>query len=220
MINSYETFLGKSVIDVVRIIQQRPRMWLYPVTLTGLYNVILGFELNTRLVSDPPFYYFTLWVAHKLNESSNRGWCSLILELCDNNEEKAFHKFYELLNEFALIKPEAIHAADLTEDNFELYYSKTHSKPYRLLGYNMDKDKRVYLPAPYHIKVIEYDFACFAYYYDFYFAAGDTKKGKYDWYYDNLDDCKEKIENRYGSLEWFRTDASDINYEELREWLK
>lgn len=200
-----------SIIELAQLIRQRPGMYFGDnITLTGLQNLLFGFSLNSTLKDVPPFEYFNHWANQKLGVlGSAIHWRHSIIENCNKDELKAFWKFYELLDEFILIKPIEIHEADLTIDNFSFYYSSEKGRPHRCINSSF---KKIIEPAPYHIKLVEFDFCIFPYFYDFNFVIGEIEKGSlYYKQFDKIEDCLEELNQMYGKLKWTKRQKDNIN---------
>lgn len=182
------------------------------ITLTGLEFLILGFDFNAKVQSLPPFHYFNYWTKQKLNKfGATYNWKVAILEACNNDEKLAFDKFFELLGEFLLLKPKSITTTFLTEDNFAFYYNKDNiHKNRRIIG---DENKYVLDPAPYEIKLVEFDYGTHSYHFDFYFTVGESNKGKYYQQFDSLSDSKKTYKEKFGGLEWHNTSSSNVDSE-------
>jgi len=202
-----------STLEFAKSIGQRPGMYFgAQITLTSLEYLLFGFDLKTNVESLPPFQYFNNWVKHKLNKfGSNYNWKVAILGACNNDEKLAFDKFYELLDEFFMLKPKSITSTLLTEDNFEFYYNKGNSnKSYRLIGTD---NKRILQPSPYQIKLVEFDYCTHSYHYDYYFVVGDKDKGNYHQQFDSLIQSKKIYKGKYGELKWQKTDNINLETE-------
>jgi|GEM_PF-2132693 len=202
-----------SVIELAQQIRQRPGMYFGDkITLTGLQNLLFGFSLNSKLKSNPPFEYFNRWTNQKLGiEGSAQHWSWTIMNSCGNDELKAFWKFYELLDEFVLIRPLEIHETYLTIENFSSYYSTEKERPHRYI--DNDLKKSVVEPAPYHIKSVDFGHCVFVYFYDFNYVVGDTKIGMYYKDFDNMNDCKQQFNEVFGQLKWAKINKDNINEE-------
>ncbi|GAA3763347.1 hypothetical protein [Flavobacterium ginsengiterrae] len=198
-----------STIEMAQLIRLRPAMYFGDdITLTGLSNFLFGFNLNVRIKSIPPFEHFNVWLRRKLEieHSSSMHWLHIILEKCNKDERKAFDIFYELLDEFILVQPIQIIETNLLESNFNFYYSK--GVPSRYIG-----EKIIIEPAPYHIKLIKFDLYVWAYFFDFNYVAGESKKPIF---YSNYRDFKtiKKAKNDFnklfGHLEWLQKEENQI----------
>ena len=202
-----------TTIEFAQFIEKRPGMFLGDqITLTNLWNMLLGFDVNSA-ESVPPFHYFNYWTKQKLKKfGAGYNWRNAILESNESDEKKAFDNFFELLDEFLTIKPKSINSALLSEENFEFYYNrKNNKKSRRIIGNTMDST--ILYPAPYEIKLIEFDYCTHAYHYDFYYVVGDYNKGKYYQEFDNLNSSKETYSEKFGELIWSETDNENVEKE-------
>jgi hypothetical protein len=206
-------FDNLSTVEFAKTIGRRPGMYFgNQNTITGLEFLLHGFDQNTNVQSLPPFHYFNYWTKKKLNKfGSTYTWRVAILETCKNDERLAFEKFYELLDEFLLLKPISITKTFLTEDNFSFYYNKDNSnKNRRIIGVD---NKYILDPAPYEIKLVEFDYCTHSYHYDYYFVVGESNKGKYYQQFDNLIDSKKTYDERFGGLEWQNIQIDNVHIE-------
>ncbi|GAA4272979.1 hypothetical protein U6A24_06855 [Aquimarina gracilis] len=202
-----------STIEFAKFIEKRPGMFLGDqITLTNLWNMLLGFDVNST-ESIPPFHYFNYWTKKKLNKlGGGYSWRNAILEANNSNERQAFDNFFELLDEFLTLKPKSINSVLLTEENFTFYYNKeNNNKSRRIIGDTMDS--AILCPAPYQIKLVEFDYCTHAYHYNFYYVVGEYDKGKYSQEFDDLNSSKETYSKKFGKLEWTETDYMDIENE-------
>ena len=190
-----------SIFDLAQQIKKRPQMYLgETVGFTNLVNLINGYSFHKTTSGNPPFEYFNVWVKKKFDKwGSNKHWTNVILQENKNNEEKAFRNFFELLEEFNQIKPLNIFSTNLTEDNFALYYSKDNRKGGRLVG---SEGRLVIDPAPYHIKVVQFDYCTHSYHFDFNYAVLESVHGKHEQSFHLLDKCFQFYIAKYGDLRW------------------
>jgi hypothetical protein len=202
-----------STVEFAKIIGKRPGMYFgNQITITSLECSLLGFGINTNVQSLPPFHYFNYWIKQKLNKfGATYNWKVAILETCNNDERLAFDKFFELLDEFLLLKPKSITTTFLTEDNFAYYYSRDNShKNHRIIG---DENKFILDPAPYEIKLVEFDYCIHSYHYDYYFVVGEGNKGRYYQQFDSLIHSKKTYKEKFGGLEWQNISSDNVDKE-------
>ncbi|MFD2915482.1 hypothetical protein [Psychroserpens luteus] len=202
-----------STIEFAKFIEKRPGMFLGDqITLTNLWNMLLGFDVNST-ESIPPFHYFNYWTKKKLNKlGGGYSWRNAILEVNNSDEKQAFDNFFELLDEFLTLKPKSINSVLLTEENFTFYYNKeNNNKSRRIIGDTMDS--AILYPAPYQIKLVEFDYGTHAYHYNFYYVVGEYDKGKYSQEFDDLNSSKETYSKKFGKLKWTETDYGNIENE-------
>lgn len=204
-----------TTIEFARFIGNRPSMFFgNQISLTNLWNMLLGFDVNS-VESVPPFDYFNFWVTQKLNKFGNGyNWKIAILETYDSDERKSFDNFFELLEEFILIKPKSISTVLLTDENFSFYYYKDNKKKnFRIFGSIENIDDTILFPAPYKIKIVEFDYCTHSYHYDFHFVVGDYDKGRYYQRFDSLKSSKKTYKQKFGKLEWSEIDPNNIEFE-------
>ena len=202
-----------TTIEFAKFIEKRPGMFLGDeITLTNLWNMLLGFDVNST-ESVPPFHYFNYWIKQKLKKfGAGYNWRNAILEANESDEKQAFNNFFELLDEFLTLKPKSINSVLLTEENLAFYYNKdNNNKSRRITGDTIDST--ILYPAPYQIKLVEFDYCTHAYHYDFYYVVGDYDKGKYYQEFDNLNSSKETYSKKFGELKWSETDNGNIEKE-------
>ncbi len=196
-----------SILELVLLLQKRPRMFLgNDLRLSSLNHLLGGFGVHAKEKEGMvTFRHFTDWILYKFRKYGGApGWAGLILITCDQDEEKAFSRFFELLDEFLKTKPLAIYHCRLAEDNFVYYYNTAHpTRSWRLVGAD---NREVLTPAPYEIRIVTFSVGAYMYYYDYDFAIGQSDRG----YYcsdglDTLRACKEICKAKYGVLNWKRS---------------
>ena len=194
-----------SIIELLYAIRKRPAMFLgNEITLTRLYFLLLGFGFHKTKRSVPPFEYFHLWVCKKLGTDGTAvGWLSLLLDASKGDEKKAFERFYELLDEFVAITPHAIYEATLDRENFAFYYATDKGRTRRYV----DASTSVMEPVPYCLKMVQFDFSVWVYFYDFSYAIKECQKSFLCKNYDTRDSAKEAINRLFGTLEWNKQKA-------------
>ena len=74
-------------------------------------------------------------------------------------------------------------------------------------------DQAILYPAPYQIKLIEFEYCTHAYHYDFYYVIGEYDKGKYYQEFDDLKLSKETYSKKFGELQWLKIDTENIETE-------
>jgi hypothetical protein len=188
-----------SLFRLVQEIKKRPKMFFENLSLTDLDLFISGYNMNSKAAETRPFSYFNIWVKQKFKMfGPQMNWKRAILEEYKNDEEKSFWSFFDLLDEFHKLKPTNIYTTKLTPDHFASYYSKDNKKPSTSHG------GEVFFinPAPYFIKVVEFDYQTHAYHFDFFYAINETLSGHYDQGHDSIKDCFEYYKDMYGELVW------------------
>ena len=93
------------ILDLLQDIRKRPGLFLGKVSLE-LLNAFIGgcccycSKLNGCF---PDFFYkFQRFIENRYQDQSEQGWWSIIRFSC-NNDEEAFYKFFDLLDEFLTI---------------------------------------------------------------------------------------------------------------------
>lgn len=70
----------------------------------------------------PPFWYFHEWAMHTYSwGESTAGWCNIILEENNHDEEKSLLVFFDMIDEFRTLKPLSIQRLRLSEKNMNFY---------------------------------------------------------------------------------------------------
>jgi len=99
--------MASDFYDILDAIGRRPAMYIDPSqSITALYNYIDGYLSGIgwkKIINstEPSYVEFNNWVAMKLNfYESTKGWRRMLLERENDDEEKAFARFFVLLDEF------------------------------------------------------------------------------------------------------------------------
>jgi hypothetical protein len=108
------------LLDAIRL---RPAMYLSEPSITALYNFINGYSFHNEARfeiqkgTDPPFPEFHNWTAMRLGfKESTSGWCKMLLKVKNGDEEKAFQRFFVLLDEFRGRQARVVRRAELPPD--------------------------------------------------------------------------------------------------------
>ena len=97
--------LVETVFDFLSSVRKRPGLYFGETSLSRLQAYLLGYEAGLAkcgksLAGADQFHSFHDWVAARLGfTSSISGWYKMIQSKSEN-DEKAFHYFYELLDQF------------------------------------------------------------------------------------------------------------------------
>lgn len=95
----------ESVFDVLDMVRAKPGLYFGATSLSRLHAFLAGYDsglgkFGAVLSRYDEFYGFHQWIADKLGcSSSTSGWCNMILKHSEN-EEDAFHRFYEFLDQY------------------------------------------------------------------------------------------------------------------------
>lgn len=115
--------MASDFYDILEAIGRRPAMYIDPSqSITALYNYIGGYLSSTgwkKIVNntEPSYAEFNNWVAVKLNfVESTKGWRRMLLER-ENDEERAFTRFFVLLDEFRNRKESRLFRAELPKSS-------------------------------------------------------------------------------------------------------
>lgn len=200
-----------SVIDLAQQIRERPSMYFgKEIKFSHLENMLWGFNLNSQKESIIPFQYFNYWTKLKLNKfGPTYNWATAIFDNCDKDEEKSFWKFYELLDEFIALKPRNIFMTELSAESFDFYYSlKNKNKQYRIIG--AENGRYIVDPAPYHIKLFEFDYCVHSYHFDYYWLVDEYDKNIYYSHFEDLAKCKAIYKDKFNITQWTTVDSKSI----------
>jgi len=105
MANQDVESLDESIFDFLFGLQRKPGLYFGEKSLTRLHVFLAGYQCGLArggkaLKGEEQFHLFHDWVAARLGfTSSTSGWCKMIQSKSEN-DEKAFHSFYELLDQF------------------------------------------------------------------------------------------------------------------------
>lgn len=133
--------------ELLDYIRQRPAMYLSEKSITLLYGFLAGYNfdkwIETVKNTNPPFGEFNNWVAMKLGfYESTSGWRRMLLKVENGDEEKAFDRFFVLLDEFKQRQAKVILSAvpDAT-------------KTWR---YQIVDGEKINLPSPVLVQIVKY----------------------------------------------------------------
>ena len=91
-------------------------------------------------------------------------------------------------------------------------------KEHKKKNYTIYGDKNIYVlhPAPYQIKVIEFDYSVHSYHFDFYHVVYESESGMYQGHFDSFDLCQSYYQKKFGPLEWIETDEyTSVEYKKI-----
>lgn len=91
----------KTTLDALKEIRERPGMYLGRLSLNRLSAFLDGcYFANGRIGQgpDPTFHGFRDWVVNRYNITSQHRWDSVILFIEHFDDERAYNKFFELLD--------------------------------------------------------------------------------------------------------------------------
>lgn len=119
-----------SLFEKLDLVRLRPGMYLGANSVSKLFTFISGFRFalsyeSPKLQSEGhlPFTYFNVYVANRYNCSGSMGWANILLEVCNGSEEEGLKLFFELLDEFRMLRIEKVWKLQLTEQN--VHYNRT-----------------------------------------------------------------------------------------------
>ncbi|MBL0242324.1 MAG: hypothetical protein IPQ00_17300 [Chloracidobacterium sp.] len=112
--------MNEDFYEMLDAIGKRPAMYIDPSqSITALYNYLGGYRSSAgwkKIMrnTEPSYAEFNNWVAMKLNfYESTKGWRRMLLERENDDEEKAFERFFGLLREFRNRKETRLFRAEL-----------------------------------------------------------------------------------------------------------
>jgi uncharacterized protein (DUF433 family) len=92
------------IYELIERIRPRPALYLGSRSISRLDSFLTGYRCaldDLKVNGTPSFWYFHDWVAMKLGAyASTAGWCHLLLESMDGDEDKALDRFFSYLDEF------------------------------------------------------------------------------------------------------------------------
>lgn len=136
--------------ELLDALRSRPALYISPVSITALYNFLHGYlkATGSETIKDtePPWMEFNNWVAMRVGfHESTSGWRHMLLSAEDGTEEKAFDRFFILLDEFKGRVARVILLANLP----------TPSTP-KVWRIKIQGDSRTEVPPPAMIQIIRY----------------------------------------------------------------
>ncbi|PBQ31753.1 hypothetical protein CNR22_08210 [Sphingobacteriaceae bacterium] len=190
-----------SIFEFAQKIKRHYRMYFEGTPrFSDLYNLIRGYSVNPATHDNPPLDYLNVWVKKKFNKwGASMDWAKAILEECDNDQEKAFWKYLDLLEEFHQIKPLKIYTTNLADEDLAKFYSTNGLKTWSMIG---PENRRLVEPAPYHIKLIEFEYCTHSYHFDYYYVVSNTDIGRHKQSFSTLKKCFQYYEACFGKLKW------------------
>jgi hypothetical protein len=94
------------LFEMLQKIHKKPGMYIGRASATDLFMFIVGYrtareELGVEPTEKEMEFYgdFQPWLQKRYEVSTSGSWARII-EFYTNNEERSFHRFYELLDEF------------------------------------------------------------------------------------------------------------------------
>ena len=98
---------ARKIYEVLDSMRSKPYLWLTSKSITALQNFMNGYlqlgYANDIYNKDEPFIdEFKYWILSRDEDHSGVGnpYSDVLLRECDGDEEKAFDKFFECLDEF------------------------------------------------------------------------------------------------------------------------
>ncbi|WP_276381262.1 hypothetical protein [Flavobacterium sp. H4147] len=128
-------------IDTVKI---RPSLYVGSSRISDLYIYLNGYQTALRdlkftekTLLPLPFWFFHEYVAQKFDYyESTSGWCNMILDQVEHDEQKGFNLFYLLFDEFKKLKIDKSFLAYIGDSQRKFHFSD--KAPKKLIGYDLN----------------------------------------------------------------------------------
>lgn len=122
-----------TIKDLIISIEQRPKMFLRNKTIDALSDFLNGYSMGSREKImkgySIDFWFFHEYIKDYYNySSSTSGWTNMILEHCCDDQEKAFHVFFQRYHEFMEISVESVFKANLDKSNSVFHFDMAKGK--------------------------------------------------------------------------------------------
>ena len=208
----------KSIFELIDSENFRKRTGMYirknsisnlAIFITGYSTCELFYDIKSQDIK-PPFWLFYRWICKYYNhDGSYYNWDGIILQNCENDEEKALVIFFERFDEFRKFKPIKISKCQLDKKAIEFFYS------HEGMSWRYVDGKRVRIGPANELYIVDYGE-----------KFGNTihhrieNKSIFTDYYSTIEKTIERVEMNYGkSLEWKEIPASDIEktYEKINQ---
>ena len=121
----------------IETIRQKPGLYLGKKSITALYYHLGGFESAIKKFGKEnisknllplPFIFFNEYVSnHFYGNKSAMGWCNIILEKNNFDEEKSLDLFFELFHKFASLSIQHCQYAKLDEEAKTYHYTNEYT---------------------------------------------------------------------------------------------
>ncbi len=187
-----------NIYDVIEFIKLRPAFPLgnNPRTITNLYLYLRAYQdalAQTDLLDYgiPDFSHFSTWTCGLRGKGAlAAGWDHHILYMARRNQEKAYHLFFELINQFKN-SPFFAREVVLTEKNIE-YSMLGKTKRYRVSHLSDTKEQNL-LPAPHQIVIFQIgeSNSCWTVFYD------NMRLPTFSSFYDKSKEVFKEIEDEF-----------------------
>lgn len=208
-----------TTFEMIERMRERPGAWLGKKSITLLQAFLIGYSVaeTDYNLKKPTHQLFPLnwWFMHefskiKCNESSSTaGWCNIILNYCRGDEEAALNKFYEIFDEFKLLKMENGRKAILNKENIYYNDSMKHGffERYDILK-RCSKREYIYInPVAVYIAELSGNNG---------FLTAIEMEDKIEIehsIFKNYEKAKEFAENRFGKIEnWHNIGGTNIDF--------
>lgn len=93
-----------NIYELLAFLKRRHNFYLTSKSITSLQNFLNGYLLNKvpNNEEEMVFYNYKYWLKEKANDDGDLSfpYSRSLLKICNGDEEKAFDKFFELLDEY------------------------------------------------------------------------------------------------------------------------
>lgn len=194
----------ENIYDLISLLKSRTAMYTGNNKLSTLRTFIDGFQfalsvnqLENKDHKPIPFVFFHEWVARYYNwYESTAGWCHIILEENNHDEEKSLTIFFDLFDQFSQMKILSTQQLKLNQQNIDFHHSAA-CKTKRIADIKLWTEVPLY-ENPTEINLLELS--------DFGFIYNVLNNEK-DWerkVYRSELAAKEEIESLFGSFSAWR----------------
>lgn len=199
----------KSIFEILDLdhFRKRPAMFLGEKSISKLRTYMIGYqtcETYNRIKSKetkPPFWLFFPWICKYYSHSgSYYSWDGIILQNCNNDEEKALDTFFQRLDEFRKIRPEKLLFARIGRSEIDFFNS------HKGIRWTMTEGKQIRIGPADNIYIVKYNnrLGC----------SSHHRKGQNGIHSDHFSSLNKAIidaEREYGkSLQWEEIPKNEI----------
>ena len=208
--------LPKSIFELIdsESFRKRTAMYIGEKSISNLRIFMDGYQacelfnkINAK-ETKPPFWIFFNWICKYYNHSgSYYSWDGIILQNCDNDEEKALETFLLRFDEFRKIKPLKLITAKVSKS--EINFFNSHEG----IRWRMIDGEGIRIGPADNLFIVEYDnnLGCSSHH-------RKENKGINSDYFESIENAIKDAEREYGkSLNWkdIPKDEMEIIYEKI-----
>ena len=208
----------KSIFELIdsEHFRKRPGLYIGGNSISKLRLFMNGYEIcelfngiksiNTK----PPFWLFLPWIVNFYNHYGlNYNWDRIILQNCENDEEKSLKVFFERFDEFKKLEPFKISKCQLDKKAIEFFHSSKSKR------FTLEEGEEIIIGPVQELYIVEYaqEFGSTIHH-----RVED--KGIHSGYYKTTEEAINSAEREYGQLlVWEEVSVSDIEkiYEKINQ---